>query len=191
MSLNLARATNSTSNIVTLFAWDITNKKPKTGLLYNTSGLVVYTALNQAAAASIGTLVDMTEGTFTSLGFKEKASLPGFYDVGVPNTKFASVTGELLITARITSDDTIVFQPVCIPILPASAYATTVDANVTKWSGTNVASPDTAGYPKVTLKSGTGAGEVSLSSGVASADVKKMNGTTVNGAGTSGNKWRG
>ena len=37
--------------------------------------------------------------------------------------------------------------------------------NVTTWSGTSVASPDTAGYPKVTIKSGTGTGEISLSSG--------------------------
>lgn len=39
-------------------------------------------------------------------------------------------------------------------------------ANVTQWSFTNVATPDTAGYPKVTIKSGTGTGEVSLSSGL-------------------------
>lgn len=37
--------------------------------------------------------------------------------------------------------------------------------NVTKWSGTAVPTPDTAGYPKVTLKTGTGTGEVNLSSG--------------------------
>jgi len=37
--------------------------------------------------------------------------------------------------------------------------------NVTKWSGTAVATPDTAGYPKVTIKSGAGTGEVNLSSG--------------------------
>lgn len=37
--------------------------------------------------------------------------------------------------------------------------------NVTKWNGSAVATPDTAGYPKVTIKSGTGTGELSLSSG--------------------------
>lgn len=37
--------------------------------------------------------------------------------------------------------------------------------NATYWNGTAVASPDTAGYPKVTIKSGTGTGELSLSSG--------------------------
>lgn len=41
--------------------------------------------------------------------------------------------------------------------------ATGID--VTKWSGTTVATPDTAGYPKATIKSGTGTGEISLTSG--------------------------
>lgn len=40
-----------------------------------------------------------------------------------------------------------------------------LDVSVTQWTGTNVATPDTAGYPKVTLKVGTGTGEVNLSSG--------------------------
>lgn len=56
-------------------------------------------------------------------------------------------------------------------ILPAVVYDALIlgtdllDASVVQWTGTNVASPDTAGYPKVTVKSGTGTGEVSLSSG--------------------------
>lgn len=41
-----------------------------------------------------------------------------------------------------------------------------IRVSVTQWTGTAVASPDTAGYPKVTIKSGTGTGEVSLSSGL-------------------------
>lgn len=48
----------------------------------------------------------------------------------------------------------------------ADLSAANLPANVVQWSGTNVASPDTAGYPKVTVKSGTGTGEVSLSSGL-------------------------
>jgi hypothetical protein len=40
-----------------------------------------------------------------------------------------------------------------------------LDVSVTQWNGTNVATPDTAGFPKVTIKSGTGTGELSLSSG--------------------------
>jgi hypothetical protein len=46
-----------------------------------------------------------------------------------------------------------------------------IKVDVQSWSGTNVASPDTAGYPKVTIKNGTGTGEIALSSGVAKADL--------------------
>lgn len=53
------------------------------------------------------------------------------------------------------------------------------DANVTKWSGTAVATPDTAGYPKVTLKTGTGTGEVAVTAGVVSADTVQIDGDDV------------
>ena len=38
-------------------------------------------------------------------------------------------------------------------------------SSVEQWTGTNVASPDTAGYPVVTIKDGTGTGELDTSSG--------------------------
>ncbi len=56
-------------------------------------------------------------------------------------------------------------------IIPAMVYDSLIlgtdllDTSVVQWTGTNVASPDTAGYPKVTMKTGTGTGEVSLNSG--------------------------
>lgn len=63
-----------------------------------------------------------------------------------------------------------------------------LDVSTVQWTGTNVANPDTAGYPKVTLKTGTGTGEISITSGIASADIKKINAVTVNGNG-SGTPW--
>lgn len=56
---------------------------------------------------------------------------------------------------------------------------TTLAANVTTWAGTTVATPDTAGYPKVTGKSGTGVGEFNLTSGVIDSNVTKWAGTAV------------
>jgi hypothetical protein len=70
-----------------------------------------------------------------------------------------------------------------LPFTPAggtdgfSLFSIRRDVDTTKWSGTAVATPDTAGYPKVTLKNGTGTGEVNLSSGVADANVTKFGGT--------------
>lgn len=56
------------------------------------------------------------------------------------------------------------------------------EVNVSHWSGTVLAAADTAGYPKVTVKGGTGTGEISLSSGVVSADAVKVNGNASNAA---------
>lgn len=53
------------------------------------------------------------------------------------------------------------------------------DADVLRWSGTAVVTPDTAGYPKVTIKAGTGTGELNLSAGVNDANVTKWSGTAV------------
>jgi hypothetical protein len=38
-------------------------------------------------------------------------------------------------------------------------------ADTIQWNGTNVATPDTAGFPKVTIKTGTGTGELSITAG--------------------------
>ena len=64
-----------------------------------------------------------------------------------------------------------------------------LDVSVTQWSGTAVAAPDTAGYPVVTIKDGTGAGEIALTSGAidtvtavtnqVTADVLTISGDTV------------
>lgn len=55
--------------------------------------------------------------------------------------------------------------------------------NVLEWNTTNVATPDTAGYPKVTLKHGTGTGEISLTSGkVSPADDSITSATIATGA---------
>lgn len=41
-----------------------------------------------------------------------------------------------------------------------------VKADAVYWNAAAVATPDTAGYPKVTVKAGTGTGEISLSAGI-------------------------
>lgn len=51
------------------------------------------------------------------------------------------------------------------PIVLYPVEAGDIPVNVTAWNGTAIPGVDTAGYPKVTIKSGTGAGEVSLSGG--------------------------
>lgn len=59
------------------------------------------------------------------------------------------------------------------------AALSNVSSNTVQWNGTAVATPDTAGHPKVTVKSGTGTGEISLSSGVALADLTRILGQSL------------
>jgi hypothetical protein len=69
-------------------------------------------------------------------------------------------------------------------IWPANVYDALIlgtdvlTADVTQWSGTNVATPDTAGFPKVTIKNGTGTGELSITAG----SVKTQSGLKKNQA---------
>lgn len=50
-------------------------------------------------------------------------------------------------------------------------------SDVYRWNGTDVATPDTAGYPKVTIKDGTGQGELNLAGGVVDANIVQANGS--------------
>lgn len=54
----------------------------------------------------------------------------------------------------------------CKYVAVANRFNDTTDTvDVGKWSGTTVVTPDTAGYPKVTIKDGTGTGEIDTLSG--------------------------
>lgn len=59
----------------------------------------------------------------------------------------------------------------------ASAQHDVPDANVAKWHGTTIPGVDTAGYPKVTVKDGTGTGEIDTASGVVKANITQIDGT--------------
>ncbi len=63
-----------------------------TGLVYNSGSLTAYYYRQGAASAVSMTLVTMTVGTWTSLGFKEidATNMPGWYQLGVPNAALAA-----------------------------------------------------------------------------------------------------
>lgn len=124
MALNNPVTKDSTSVIIELAAFDSATGKYKTGLLYNTSGLVVESSLNGAAWASIGTLATMTEGTWASLGFKESSS-PGIYQVGAPNAHWTTA-GNRKYRIRVTSDDTVIGTPEVVGIPAGDVYASTL-----------------------------------------------------------------
>jgi len=145
MGLNRARQLNSTSNIVRVRAFTVSTGLPKTDIVFNTSGLTVKAAVNNAALASIGTLVTMTAGTWTTLGFVHESG--GTYQIGVPNTWFDDAAGSLLIQCEGVTD--CYFVPELIDITTDDVYAAgltePVDANVTQVNGTAVKGDGTSG----------------------------------------------
>lgn len=92
----------------------------------------------------------------------------GFYDLELTAANLNYV-GRAMLAITDAATHCPVFHE--FMIVPAAVYDSFVlgtdvmPADVTQWSGTNVASPATAGYPAVTVKVGTGTGEINLSSG--------------------------
>lgn len=89
----------------------------------------------------------------------------------------AETSADLLVLTVSSATPNVRIEPVHIYTRPGTSSVT--PSNVTQWSGSSVASPDTAGYPKVTIKNGTGSGEIAITSGVANADIQSVTGTAV------------
>ena len=66
------------------------------GLTYNSSGMTAYYDLwGAAGGASVMSLVTMTKGTWTSLGFVpvDGTNMPGVYQLGIPNAALTGAQG--------------------------------------------------------------------------------------------------
>lgn len=123
---------------------------------YNTSQAVGATSITLAA----GTPLTTDSAPIGAMVWLPATGRTGFITAYVASTQVATIGGGWSDGG--TPTGTPVYM--VLPVAPASS-ALPVTANVTQWNGTNVAAPATAGYPAVTIKSGTGTGEVSLSSG--------------------------
>lgn len=84
--------------------------------------------------------------------------------------------GVLSVVVRMV-DNAGVVSTVRLDLVGYDPTATTLPANVTQWNGTNVPTSDTAGYPKVTVKDGTGAGEIDTQDGFVLADLGRIAGS--------------
>lgn len=131
---------------------------------------------NQAFRATFG--IFKNDGTLITgaAGLDSERSLDGgtFADCTNEATEIATGSGVyfLDLTAAEMNADTVAVLvkssttgavPVVLVFYPQEAGD--IPTNVTYWNGAAVATPDTAGHPKVTIKTGTGAGELSINSG--------------------------
>lgn len=142
-------------------------------------------ALN-SGAAGLDSEVSKDGGTITDCTNEatEIATSSGHYFLDLTSTEMNADS----VVVQIKSSTT---NAVTRTLIIYPNEAGDIDVDVTSWNGTAVASPDTAGYVKATLKTGTGTGEVNLTSGNVAltaagntAVVTELMGTTTENNGT-------
>jgi hypothetical protein len=119
------------------------------GLTYNASGMTAYYYREGAATpATAMTLVTMTVGTWTSLGFiaVDGTNMPGVYQLGVPNAALA--TGASSVTIYLQGATNMVPVVLVIELTAAVDYP----SNMQQILGTAVSTPATAGILDVNVK---------------------------------------
>src|SRR5215813_1595543 len=116
-------------------------------------------------AAGLDSEISKDQGTFADCTNEatEIATSSGMYYLDLTSTEMNADTVAIIVKTSTSGAKT-------TPIVLYPQEAGDIAVNVTYWNGTAVATPDTAGYPKVTHKSGTGTGEINLSSGRADAN---------------------
>lgn len=159
-----------------------------TGLVFNTSSLVAYYHKEGSATATVITLVTATVGTYTSSGFKEvdATNMPGVYEIGIPNAaldtagfttimlKGAANMVPTIIGVYVQADDPQVAKP-------TNFNLASIDSNgrldIIKIAGTTQTARDIGA--SVLLSSGTGTGQLSLTSGQVTANNVPSNFTSM------------
>lgn len=182
-----------------------------TGLTSASASLIISTIADVEATAVVYTQAGSTIETITTLGtyaaptatkcrFKEVDSTnhKGVYEFQFADARYAVANAKSLLVSvsgatnlaqadfliQLVSDDPYVAKP-------ANYASFSIDASgridVIKIAGTTQTARDIGA--SVLLSSGTGTGQISLSSGIASADIKKVNAVTVTGNGQTGTEW--
>ena len=165
----------TTDQVIYFVAVDATDYVTfETGL----SSFTVYRARNGAAAAAF------TTPTITQVS---SANMPGVYALLLDEDMTIDAgNDEEEVVLRITHAGMMpvtlkyeLYRPKVTVGETLAVSAGRADADVLYWNASAVATPDTAGHPKVTLKAGTGAGELNFAAGRVSADVSRWAGTSV------------
>jgi len=119
-------------------------------------------------------------GTLTAIGL-------GHYYADVTQAAVATAGNKIFIRYKSanTAECVVDFiRVVAVDLDSTTLGLATLAANVLQWNSSNVATPDTAGEPKVTIHDGTGAGQIDTTAG-AVAHVVLTDTTTSGGSGPS------
>jgi hypothetical protein len=125
----------------------------------------VKVSLDGAAAANIATLpvaVTMGNTAMWKFVFSNSELTCKYLSVTVADSATKAVEDAMFVV------ETYGHASALHPFDLATAVQT---VDVTKWNGTSIPGVDTAGYPKVTVKDGTGTGEIDTNAGKVSATI--------------------
>ena len=111
-------------------------------------------------ATGLDSEISKDGGTFTDCTNEatEIATSSGMYYLDLTSTEMNADAVCLIVKTSTSGAKT-------TPIVLYPAEAADIPANVTAWNGTAIPGVDAAGYPKVTIKDGTGAGEIDTAGG--------------------------
>jgi hypothetical protein len=141
--MKLERSPGVTSEIWQIFIQDSTSTTGAglTGLTNGSAGLTGYYHRDTDTTATAISIVSMTVGTFTSGGFKEidATNMPGWYQFCPPNAALAAGAKSCGFHLKGATN----MAPLPIEVDLAG------QVDVTRWNGTAVTTPNTAGTPVV------------------------------------------
>lgn len=169
--MKLSLKAGTTSKMVDIFVQDSssTTGAGLTGLVYNSGSLTAYYHRENDAAATAITLATMTVGTWATGGFKEisSANMPGLYQLGIPDAALASGSKYVIIMLKGASN----MAPVVLEIeLTAWDNMDATRGGLSALPNANAAAngglPTVDANNAVKVQSGTGANQISLSSGL-------------------------
>lgn len=111
-------------------------------------------------AAGLDSEISQDQGTFADCTNEatEIATASGMYYLDLTSTEMNTNCATIIVKTSTVGAKT-------TPLVIYPQEPGDIKVDVQTWNGSTVATPDTAGYPKITIKSGTGTGEINLSSG--------------------------
>lgn len=121
---------------------------------------------NFAALNGSATLTHVSAGVYDLVMTTSDTDTVGALTVAIDDTVNACPLLRLQVIEEVVYD--------AFYAASAVGYIANAPVNVAQWNGNNVPVSDTAGYPKVTIKSGTGTGELNLSSGNLAGSVDSV-----------------
>jgi hypothetical protein len=98
---------------------------------------------------------------------------PGLYEIQLADSRF-NVTGAKTLVITVSGAANLLSTDYEVQFVGYDPTASAIAANVTQWNSQNLGAQQQNGFPTVTIKDGTGTGEIDTHDGLAPADVQRF-----------------